>query len=225
MESASDGQVAFPTHLNLSARSGTKTMVVKIDPGAQVNTILLSRYHTLYPNKLNKSRYPKAQSLMTTHHTWISHNGSPKLFLDYFIVDVVHAKEPRLYSIRIYVFEDVINPHILLFYATSERLGIVSFQVPNVAATHSFDQVVIHNPSQWQEEDCKESDLSGPYQYNRGVPNMQQCPSKPPWQEEDHFPPGLRCIASTHCKTINNNQEVKVGSSILSSTLPLAQGT
>ena len=43
MESASDGQVAFFTCLHLPARSGTKTMVVKIDPGAQVNAIPLSR--------------------------------------------------------------------------------------------------------------------------------------------------------------------------------------
>ena len=70
MESASDGQVAFFTYLHLPAQSGTKTMVVKIDSGTQVNTIPLSRYHDLYPNKLTKSRYPKAKSLMPTHHTW-----------------------------------------------------------------------------------------------------------------------------------------------------------
>ena len=83
-ERASDGQVAFFTHLHLPGLSGTKTMVVKIDPGAQVNTIPLSRYHALYPNKLTKSRYPKAKSLMPTHHTWISHDGSPKPFLDHY---------------------------------------------------------------------------------------------------------------------------------------------
>ena len=49
-ERASDGQVAFFTHLDLPAQSVNKTMVVKIDPGAQVNTIPLSRYHTLFPN-------------------------------------------------------------------------------------------------------------------------------------------------------------------------------
>ena len=36
MERASDGQVVFYTRLDLPARSGTMTMVVKIDPGAQV---------------------------------------------------------------------------------------------------------------------------------------------------------------------------------------------
>ena len=112
MESASDGQVAFYTHLHLPAQSGTKTMTVKIDPGTQVNTIPLSKYHNLFPNKLTKSRYTKAKSLMPTHHTWISHNGSPKPFLGHFIVEVAHAKEPRMYPVRFHVFEDATNPHI-----------------------------------------------------------------------------------------------------------------
>ena len=51
-ESASDGQVAFYTQLQLLAWDGTKTMTVKIDPGAQVNTIPFSRYQTLFPRKL-----------------------------------------------------------------------------------------------------------------------------------------------------------------------------
>ena len=150
-ERASDGQVAFYTHLDLPAQSGTKTMVVKIDPGAQVNTIPLSRYCTLFPNHLNKSRYPKAKALMPTGHTWISHNGLPQPFLGHFIVEVAHAKEPRTYPIRFYVFEDATNPPNLLSYATLERLGIVQFQVPNLAATHSLDQVSSPNPW-WQEE-------------------------------------------------------------------------
>ena len=146
MESASDGQVVFYTCLHLPARSGAKTMTVKIDPGNQVNTILLSKYSYLFPNKLTKSRYPKAKSIMPTHHTWISHDGLPKPFLGHFIVEVVHVKEPRMYPARFYIFEDTTNPHILLSHATSERLGIVSFQVPNLAATHSIDQVAIPDP-------------------------------------------------------------------------------
>ena len=34
---------------------------------------------------------------------------------------------------------------------------------------------------------------------------------------------GEDALTSSHCKTINNNQEVKVGSSILSKTLPSPQ--
>ena len=59
MERALDGQVAFYTCLDLPAQSGTKTMVVKIDPGTQVNTIPLSRYCTLFPNCLNKIQVPQ----------------------------------------------------------------------------------------------------------------------------------------------------------------------
>ena len=102
-------------------------MTVKIDPGTQVNTIPLSKYHTLYPNKLTKSRYPNAEFLIPTHHSWIFHSGLSKPFLGHFIVEVAHAKAPRTYPVRFYVFEDATSPHILLAYATLERLGIISF--------------------------------------------------------------------------------------------------
>ena len=147
MERASDGQVAFYTRLDLPARSGTKTMVVKIDPGTQVNTILLSRYRTLYPNCISKSRYPKSKSLQPTNHTWMSHDGLPKPFLGHFVTEVAHAKEPRTYPVRFYVFKDATNPPCLLSYATSERLGIVQFQVPNLAATIPLDQVAVQTRS------------------------------------------------------------------------------
>ena len=146
MESASNGQVDFYTHLHLPAWSGAKTMTVKINPGTQVNTIPLIKYPTLYPNKLTKSRYPKTKSLMPTHHTWISHDGSPKPFLGHFIVEVAHAKEPKTYPVRFYVFEDATSPHILLSYATSYRLGIISFQVPNLAATQKIDHIALPTP-------------------------------------------------------------------------------
>ena len=145
-ERASDGQVAFYTRLDLPARSGTKTMVVKIDPGAQVNTIPLSKYCKLYPNRISKSRYPKAKSLQPTNHTWMSHDGLPKPFLGHFVTEVSHTKESRTYPIRFYVFEDATNPPCLLSYATSERLGIVQFQVPNLAATIPLDQVAVQTP-------------------------------------------------------------------------------
>ena len=110
-------------------------MTVKIDPGAQFNTILLSRYHTLFPNKINKSRFPKPNALLPTAHTWISHDGLPKLFLGHFVADVQHASEPRSYVTHFYVFGDATSLQILLSYATSERLGIITFKVPNLAGT------------------------------------------------------------------------------------------
>ena len=100
---------------------------------------------------------------MPTHHTWISHNGSPKPFLGHFIVELMHAEEPRMYPIQCYDCEDATNPHILLSYTTSERLGIVSFQVPNLAATHSIDQVVLPDPPAARGR-LPKSDLSGPNQ-------------------------------------------------------------
>ena len=59
MERSSDRQIAFLTWLQLPTQERKKLMMVKIDPGAQVNTIPLSRYCTLFPTKLNKSRAPR----------------------------------------------------------------------------------------------------------------------------------------------------------------------
>ena len=146
-ESTSDGQAAFYTCLQLPAQDGTKTMTVKIDPGVQVNTIPLSRYQTLFPKKFTKTRYPKANALLPTQHTWISHDGSPKPFLGHFIVDVLHATEPKMYHVCFYVFKDATSPQILLSYASLERLGIVSFQVPNTAATTKIDHAALPPPS------------------------------------------------------------------------------
>ena len=114
-------------------------MTNMIDPGAQVNTIPLSRYCTLFPNKLNKSRYPKANILLPTAHTWMSHDGLPKPFLGHFMADIQHASEPRMYPTCFYVYEDATSPQILLSYTTWERLGIVAFEVPNLAATSQVD--------------------------------------------------------------------------------------
>ena len=90
---------------------------------------------------------------MPTHHTWISHDGLPKPFLGHFIVDVLHATQPKMYPILFYVLKDATSPHILHSYVTLERLGIVSFQVPYLASTASIDHVALPTPWQ-QEEDC-----------------------------------------------------------------------
>ena len=195
-------------------------MVVKIYPGAQVNTIPLSRYHALYPNKLTKSRYPKAKSLMPTHHTWNSHNGLPKPFLGHFIVEVAHAKEPRTYPIRFYIFEDATNPHILLSYATSERLGIVSFQIPNLAATHKIDQVAIQNPSSSRRKTIKKVTFQDPISMTAGSHTCSNTPASCHSKRKTASLKGEDALTSSHSKTINNNQEVRVGSSIHSKTLP-----
>ena len=194
-------------------------MVVKIDPGTQVNTIPLSRYHTLYPNKLTKSRFPKAKSLMPTHHTWISHNGLPKPFLGHFIVEVTHATESRTYHIRFYVFEDATKPHILLSYATLERLGIVLFQVPNLAATHSLDQVALNNTPSGKRKTTKKVTFHDPICKTVGSYTCSNPPDSHCGKRKTTFPKGEEALTSSHCKTTSSIQEIKVGNSILSKTL------
>ena len=148
-ESASDSQVTFFTSLHLPSCDRTKHITIEIDPGAQVNTIPLSKYHALFPNKLNKSRFPKSNALLPTAHTWMAHDGSPKPFLGHFVAEVMHASEPRLYLTHFYVFKDATSPQILLSYATSERLENLTFSVPKLAATSWVDNVAIStSPSQ-----------------------------------------------------------------------------
>ena len=133
-------------------------MTIMIDPGAQVNTIPLSKYHTLFPNKLTKSGFPKPNALLPTAHTLMSHNGSPKPYLGHFVAEVMHASEPRSYLTCFCMFEDATSPHILLSYATSERLGIVTFNVPNLAATSWVDSVPVSIPPSQQIE-CTLDDM------------------------------------------------------------------
>ena len=121
-------------------------MAVKIHPGAQVNTIPLSKYHALFPNKSNKSRYPKPVALLPIVHNCISHDGSPKPFLGHFVSEVMHASEPRSYLICFCMFKDATSPHIPS-YATLERLGIRAFNVPNLAATCQVDDVAVSTSS------------------------------------------------------------------------------
>ena len=158
---------------------------------------------------------------MPTHHTWISHYGLPKPFLGHFIVEVAHAKEPRMSPIRFYVFEDATNPHILLCYATSERLGIVSFQVPNLAATHSLDQVAIQNPSCGTRKTAKKVTFQDPISMTEGSHTSCNTPASCHDKRKTTSLKGEDTLTSSHCKTITNNQEVKVCSSIHSKSLPL----
>ena len=111
----------------LPTKNGAKSMIMKIDPGAQVvNTIPLSRYGKLFPHKMIESRYPKPGTLILTSYFWISHDGKPQPFLGHFIAKVNHAMLPRSYPTHFYVFEDTISPQILLSCATSECLEILT---------------------------------------------------------------------------------------------------
>ena len=118
-------------------------MTIKINPGAQVNTIPLSRYWKLFPPKVNETRFPKPNSLSPTSYTWILHDRMVKLFLGHFIAKVQHATLPRSYPVYFYIFKDATSPQILLSYATLERLGILEFKVPNLVAQSQIDTLSV----------------------------------------------------------------------------------
>ena len=199
-------------------------MVVKIDHGPHVNTIPLSRYRQLFPNHLSKSRYPKVKSLMPTNHTWMSHDGLPKPFLGHFILDVAHTKEPRMYPVRFYVFEDATNPPNLLSYATSERLGIVQFQVPNLAATHSLDQLAVSTPG-GKKKTAKKVTFQDPISETEGshtCSNPQD--NRRGKRKTTVLCKGEEALTSGHSKTTRASKEVKVGSINHSNTISLPKG-
>ena len=118
-------------------------MTIKIYPGGQVKTILLSKYCKLFPHKVDDSRFPKPDALSPKTHTWMLHVGSPKPCLGHFVAEVKHAHEPRLYLTCFYMFKDATSPQILLSYVTSERLGILEFKVLNLTATSQVDDLSV----------------------------------------------------------------------------------
>ena len=99
MECASNGQVSFYTHLMLPTKNGMKSIMVKIDPGAQVNTIPLNRYWKLFSHKINESRYPKQGTLIPTNQSWISHDDKPQTFLGHFMAEGNQTTQPSSYHI------------------------------------------------------------------------------------------------------------------------------
>ena len=128
-ECTSDGQVSFYTRLQLPPRNRIKLMTIKIDP-------VLRWIHPpeQVPEAIPPTKSVSSGSLSPTSHTLILHDGSPKPYLGHFITEVQCATPPRSYPTHFYVFEDTTSPQILLSYATLERLGILEFKVPNLAA-------------------------------------------------------------------------------------------
>ena len=85
------------------------------------------------PEKMAGNGYSKPSSLNP------SHDDKSQPFLCQFITDVRHVFQARLYPTGYYVFEGATSPHIHLSYATSELLGILQFNVPNLAAQLHID--------------------------------------------------------------------------------------
>ena len=117
-------------------KQGSKPILVKVDPGADVNTVPLSKYRKLFPTHFMKAGNLKQKILHPTRHTWRAHiHETPQQFLGFFIADIHHKTTADVLPVRFYVFKDITSPKILLSYAASEKLGIVKFQIPNETPT------------------------------------------------------------------------------------------
>ena len=128
---ASDGHTSFHTTLHVDTKQGAKYISVKVDPGAEVNTVPLSHYRKLFKKTFTKAGNIKKNVLHPTSHLWSSHDSKPQQFLGYFIINIHHKTISKTLPVRFYVFQDTTNPPILLSYSASERLGIIEFKVPN----------------------------------------------------------------------------------------------
>ena len=116
-------------------KQGSKPLLVKVDPGADVNTVPLSKYRKLFPTHFTKAGNLKQKILHPTTHNWRAHDETPQQFLGFFIADIHHKTTADVLPVRFYVFKDTTSPKILLSYAASEKLGIVKFQIPNKTPT------------------------------------------------------------------------------------------
>ena len=122
-----------------------------------------------------------------------------------------------------YEFEDATNPPNFLSYATSERLGIVLFQIPNLAATHSLDQLAVQTPG-GKRMTTKQVTFQDPISETE----ESHTSSKPPdnccgKRKTTVLSKGEEALTSSHSNTNSATKEVKVGSSIYSKTIPSPQ--
>ena len=131
MDRAPDGLKSFHTTLQLITKQGCKSLLVKVDPGTDINTIPLSQYKTLSPNHFTRDGQLKKNVLRNTASTWSLHNGTTKQFLGYFTIDAQHKTYPQILPLTFYVFEDISRPFTLTSYPASIHLSIMEFKVPN----------------------------------------------------------------------------------------------
>ena len=85
-DKAFDGHTSFHTTLQIITKQGAKSISVKVDPGAGVNTIPLSCYRKLFKKNFTKAGNIKQNVLQPTSHLWSSHDSKPQKFLGYFII-------------------------------------------------------------------------------------------------------------------------------------------
>ena len=130
-DTAIDGQTEFHTTLQIVTSQGCKPLHVQVDPGADCTIMPLSHFHTAFPKHFTKSGALKKTALKPMLARWSAHDGECRNFLGYIVLNVQHKTLPQTLPIKFYVFKDLTNPMIILSYATSLRLGIVQFTVPN----------------------------------------------------------------------------------------------
>ena len=66
---ASHGHASFHTTLQIITKQGSKSNPVNIDPGADINTITLSKCTKIFPALFTKAGNPKQKVLHPTRHT------------------------------------------------------------------------------------------------------------------------------------------------------------
>ena len=135
---APDGQKSFHTTLQMVTKKGCKPLPVKVDPGADINTVPLTCYKTIFPQHFTKGGHLKENVLRSMVSTWSLHDGQKKQFLGFFTIDIQHKTLPKLIPLSFYIFEDTTNPFLLLSYSTSIHLGIVEFKIPNEASANAM---------------------------------------------------------------------------------------
>ena len=135
---APDGHRSFHTTLQLITKQGSKSLSVKVNPGADANIIPLSRYRSLFPQHFHSNGTLKANSLRKPKATWSLHDGTTHRFIGFFMIDVHHKTKLGIIPISFYVLKDSIRPFTLLLYSASIHLGILKFKFPNEARTHAI---------------------------------------------------------------------------------------
>ena len=96
-----DGQRSFHTTMQIVTKQGWKSLPVNVGPEANVNTIPLSHYRTIFSNCFTPQGHLKKNTLRSIASTWSPHNGQIQQFLGYFIIDIQHKNYPQDYSIII----------------------------------------------------------------------------------------------------------------------------
>ena len=96
----------------------------------------------------------------------------PQKFLGQIILDVNHKTTGTSYPTRFYIFKDTTSLLILIFYAESDRLGILWFNLPNENASAQLDTVTVQlNP--WKHITFSTTDTIIPLSWTISMPHSK----------------------------------------------------